>query len=44
MSDDSVPQEINETDSILRNSDHVFMVKVVNNVRVPSYSEMEIVA
>ena len=44
MSDDSVPQEINETDSILHNSDHMFMVKVVDNVRVPSYNELEIVA
>ena len=41
---DSVPQEINETGGSLHDSDHVFMVKVVDNVRVPSYSEMEIVA
>ena len=41
ISDNSVSQEMNETDSILHNYDHVFMVKVVDNV---SYSEMKIVA
>ena len=44
MSGGSVPQEIIKTDSDLHEPDHVFLVKVVDNVRVPSYSEMEIMA
>ena len=44
MSGGCVPQEIIKTDSDLHDPDHVFLVKVVDNVRVPSYSEMEVVA
>ena len=44
MSGGSVPQEIIKIDSDLQEPDRVFLVKVVDNVRVPSYSEMEIVA
>ena len=44
MSGGSVPQEFIKTDSDPHDPDHVFLVKVADNVRVPSYSEMEIVA